>query len=125
VTDVFGSLREFGQLKGNINGLAALLLTLIPFLILAFGTVFLVYRLYILERRRRRTLDRLFELELAELAGLEGKMDLLAEKGAKGREQFRAEFETAKANILRQLKPDFGKPVDGKAAPPPAEPPKA
>jgi hypothetical protein len=112
VKDVFGSVRELGQLRGEMTGLVALLLTMIPFLALTFGIVLLIYRLYLLERRRRRTLDRLFELELAELAALEGKLDLLAEKGARGRQQFKEEFEAAKANILRQIKPDYARPVE-------------
>lgn len=115
--DVLRSFRELGSLSGNMSGMIALLLTMLPALALGFGIVFLGYRLYLLERRRRRTLDRLFELELAELASLEGKLDLLAEKGAKGREQFKEEFQSAKENILRQIKPNYGKPVDGKAAP--------
>jgi hypothetical protein len=51
-------------------------------------------------------------MELAELAALEGKLDLLGEKGSKGKAQYQEEFKRAKENILRQLKPDFAKPVD-------------
>ena len=62
-------------------------------------------------------LDRLFEMELNELAALEGKMDLLGEKGVKGREQYREEFKKAKENILRQLRPDYAKPIAAAATP--------
>ncbi|HSI20501.1 MAG TPA: cohesin domain-containing protein [Verrucomicrobiae bacterium] len=123
VRDVFGTLGDFKSLTGDTTGAIALLLTMIPALALAFAIMVLVYRLYLLERRRRRTLDRLFELELSELASLEGKLDLLAEKGAKGKEQFKEEFKAAKENILRQIKPDYGKAVESpkkKAEEPPA-----
>jgi outer membrane biosynthesis protein TonB len=116
--DLFSVFKNAGQLKGSLSGVIALLLTMIPILGLLCAIFFMVYRLYLLERRRRRTLDRLFEMELSELAGLEGKMDLLGEKGVKGREQYREEFKKAKENILRQIKPDYNKPVDApKAAP--------
>lgn len=111
---LFGSLRDISKVAGNTGGLVALLITVIPFLALVFGILLFGYRLYSLERRRRRTLDRLFEMELAELAALEGKMDLLAEKGSKGREQYREEFQKAKENILRQVKPDYGRPLETK-----------
>ena len=55
-------------------------------------------------------------MELSELAALEGKMDLLAEKGASGREQYRQEFEKTKEKILRQLKPNYGQPIEAIAA---------
>lgn len=122
IQDLLASFREFGSLKNGASSLIAVLLASIPFLVLAFGTVFIVYRLYMLERRRRRTLDRLFELELSELASLEGKLDLLSEKGQKGKQQFKEEFQTAKENILRQIKPNYGKPVEAaKTAPAPEE----
>ena len=104
------------------------MLTLIPLLALSLAIVFFIYRLYILERRRRRTLDRLFEMELSELSALEGKMDLLAEKGTKGREEYRQEFEKSKEAILRQIHPDYGSPIDkvtAKKAEAPAAPPAA
>ncbi len=124
---LFGSLRDISKVGANTGGLIALLITVIPFLALIFGIMLFGYRLYNLERRRRRTLDRLFEMELAELAALEGKMDLLAEKGSKGREQYREEFQKAKENILRQVKPEYGKPIDPvkKEAPKTAEAPSA
>jgi uncharacterized membrane protein YgcG len=114
--DVFAS---FGSLKGGADttGSIALLLAMIPGLAILCAILFLIYRLYGLEQRRRRTLDRLFEMELSELAALEGKMDLLAEKGTKGREEYREEFEKTKEKILRQLKPSYGKPVDPEPAP--------
>lgn len=120
ISDVLSSLRDAKSLGGNPSGIVAILATMIPFLLIVFGILFVGYRLYMLERRRRRTLDRLFELELAELAALEGKLDLLSEKGGNGRQKFKEEFESAKANILRQIKPDFGKPVDDKKEPPAA-----
>lgn len=125
--DFMNSFKELGSLKKDIPGLAVVLISLIPVLGMTLAAVFFLYRIYIMERRRRRTLDRLFEMELSELAALEGKLDLLAEKGAKGREQYRQEFQQAKENILRQLRPDYNKPIDApkkaKAAPDkPAEP---
>jgi hypothetical protein len=99
-----------------MSGALAILVTIIPFIIILIAIAFMIYRLFLLERRRKRTLDRLFEVELSELAALEGKLDLLGEKGIKGREQYREEFKKAKENILRQIRPDYGKPV-GKAAP--------
>jgi hypothetical protein len=116
IKDIFGSITELKSVKGNISGIIALMLTLIPVLLIGFATVFMGYRLYLLERRRRRTLDRLFELELSELAALEGKLDLLAEKGTKGRQEFKEEFQAVKENILRQIKPDYNRPVDAPKA---------
>jgi hypothetical protein len=110
--DILGSAGDLSILGRNATGVVALLLTTIPFLALALGIVFLAYRLYIMERRRRHTLDRLFEMQLAEFAALEGKLDLLAEKGSKGREQYREEFKKAKDHILRELKPEYGKKAD-------------
>jgi hypothetical protein len=110
--NVFSSFGDLKSITKDTTGLAALMIGLVPFLSLTLAIVFFTYRLYLLERRRKRTLDRLFEMELGELASLEGKLDLLAEKGAKGREQYREEFQHAKENILRQLKPDFNKPVE-------------
>jgi hypothetical protein len=123
IKDIFGSLGELKGLGGNLSGIVALMLTMIPFLLILFAIVFLGYRLYLLERRRRRTLDRLFELELSELASLEGKLDLLAEKGTKGRQEFKEEFQAVKENILRQIKPEYNKPVDApKQKPDPGKP---
>ncbi len=123
IKDIFGSLKELKSAGGNLSGIIALLLTMIPILLIAFAIVFFGYRLYILERRRRRTLDRLFELELSELASLEGKLDLLSEKGPKGKQQFKDEFQAVKENILRQIKPEYNKPVDNakKAEEPPTK----
>jgi hypothetical protein len=112
IKDVFGSLKDVPKLFGQAAGVFAVLLILIPVLALILAIVYLIYRLYILERRRRRILDRLFEMELSELASLEGKLDLLSDKGAKGREQYKEEFEEAKERILRQLKPDYNQPID-------------
>lgn len=111
--DILRSAKEMGSLKGNTSSLVALMVTTIPFLAILLAIVYLIYRLYMLERRRRRTLDRLFEMELSELAALEGKLDLLSEKGNKGRDQYKEEFRKVKENILRQLKPDFAKPIEG------------
>jgi hypothetical protein len=113
---VLTSIREIGKSPNSTISSVAFLITLLPFLALLFGAVFLGFRLYVLEQRRRRTMDRLFEMELAELAGLEGKMDLLAEKGQKGREQYKEEFEKAKENILRQVKPQYGKATEAAAS---------
>ena len=118
--DIFTSLGSLKSIKGDYTGIIALLLAMIPVLGFACAILFLAYRLFTLERVRRRTLDRLFESELSELAALEGKMDLLAEKGPKGREQYREEFKTAKEHILRQIRPDYGKPATGEK--PPATP---
>lgn len=131
-SDLFGVFKNAGSLKNDLSGALALMVTMIPVLGLLCAILFMVYRLYLLERRRRRTLDRLFEMELSELAALEGKMDLLGEKGAKGREQYRDEFRKAKENILRQIRPDYGRPVDSAKStpkpeaktPPPTETPK-
>ena len=110
--DILRSAKDMGSLKGNTSSLIALMVTTIPFLAILLAILFLVYRLYMLERRRRRTIDRLFEMELSELAALEGKLDLLSEKGTKGRDVYREEFRKVKENILRQLKPDFAKPIE-------------
>jgi|GEM_PF-4427036 len=109
---ILASSKDIKNLHTSPAGVIALMVTTIPFLALVLAILFLGYRLYMMERRRRHTLDRLFEMELSELAALEGKIDLLAEKGPKGREQYKEEFEKAKENILRQLKPGFGKPVE-------------
>jgi hypothetical protein len=113
IQDIFSASRNIGKLGGNLTGVVALLIAVVPFLALLLAILYLAYRLYMMERRRKRTLDRLFEMELAELAALEGKLDLLGEKGSKGKAQYQEEFKRAKENILRQLKPDFAKPVDG------------
>ena len=113
IQDIFSAGRNIGKLGGNLTGVVALLIAVVPFLALLLAILYLAYRLYMMERRRKRTLDRLFEMELAELAALEGKLDLLGEKGSKGKAQYQEEFKRAKENILRQLKPDFAKPVDG------------
>jgi hypothetical protein len=110
--DLFNNIKTFKFSKTDLSGLVALLLTLIPFLALLFALALLIYRLYLLERHRKRTMDRLFEMELSELASLEGKMDLLSEKGSKGKEEYKQEFESSKERILRQLRPDYGKPVE-------------
>lgn len=110
--DLFNNIKTFKFSKTDLSGLVALLLTLIPFLALLFALALLIYRLYLLERHRKRTMDRLFEMELSELAALEGKMDLLSEKGSKGKEEYKQEFESSKERILRQLRPDYGKPVE-------------
>jgi len=122
--DMFMAVQSFRLSGRDYSGTAALLLTLLPFMAFLFAIVFFAYRLYRLERRRHRTMDRLFELELSELAALEGKMDLLAEKGTKGREEYRDEFNKTKEHILRQLRPDYGKPIEEASTPksqPPAE----
>ncbi|CAN5130533.1 hypothetical protein BH11PAT4_BH11PAT4_1300 [soil metagenome] len=112
IQDIFNASRNIGKLGGNLTGVVALLIAVVPFLALLLAILYLAYRLYMMERRRKRTLDRLFEMELAELAALEGKLDLLGDKGSKGKAQYQEEFKRAKENILRQLKPDFAKPVD-------------
>ncbi len=111
-SDVFKSLGNIKSLGGDTTGLFALLLAMIPVLGLFCAILFFIYRLFALDKQRRRSMDRLFEMELSELAALEGKMDLLAEKGTKGREQYREEFRLAKEHILRQIKPDYAKPVE-------------
>jgi cell division septation protein DedD len=111
-TDLFTSLKGIGGLKNESTGVVALLLTLLPVLALIFAILFVIFRLAKQEKRRKRTLDRLFEMELSELAALEAKMDLLSEKGTKGRDEYREEFRMTKEKILRELKPDYAKPVD-------------
>lgn len=117
LSDLIGSLKQITLLPKDGTGAAALLLTLIPVLALALAIVFFLYRLYVLESKRRRSLNRLFELELSELSALEGKMDLLVEKGNKGRQQYVEEFEKTKQHILQQLRPDYGKPVEPTVVP--------
>lgn len=121
-SDLLKNLKSFKLTGKDSSGLVAILLTLIPFMLLLLAVVYFIYRLYLLERRRRRTLDRLFELELSELSALEGKMDLLAEKGSKGRAQYREEFKKSKESILRQLRPDYAKPIDSKKPEEPTKP---
>ncbi|MBU6389706.1 hypothetical protein KGQ71_04300 [Patescibacteria group bacterium] len=124
--DVLKSLKELKSVPKDVTGLIAVIFTGVPFLIAVVALLFFAYRLYLLERRKRRTMDRLFEMELSELSALEGKLDILSEKGTKGREQYREEFQKAKDNILRQLRPDYGKPVSPSApATPSATPPAA
>jgi hypothetical protein len=123
IQDILASSKDLKNLHSSPAGVIALMVTTIPFLALTLAILFLAFRLYTMERRRRNTLDRLFEMELSELAALEGKLDLLAEKVTKGREQYREEFKHAKENILRQLKPNFGKALDPDSKP--AEPPAA
>lgn len=109
--DNLAALKNLKTAGSQISSLIAVLLILLPILALILAIVYMLYRLYILERRRRRTLDRLFEMELSEFAALEGKLDVLSTKGAKGREEYQDEFSKAKERILRQLRPDFNKPV--------------
>lgn len=110
-SDLFATVKDARSIFKSITGVIAILIAIIPILLIILAIVYFLYRLYILERRRKRTLDRLFEMELSELAALEGKLDLLAEKGAKGRDEYREEFRKTKEHILRQLKPEFGKGV--------------
>jgi hypothetical protein len=112
IQDILASSKDIRNLHSSPAGVIALMVTTIPFLALLLAILFLGYRLYMMERRRKGTLERLFEMELSELAALEGKLDLLAEKGTKGREQYREEFKKSKENILRQLKPGYGKAMD-------------
>jgi hypothetical protein len=123
--DLLDSVQKFKDARKDVSGAVALLIALIPVLLIALAITFFAYRLYLLERRRRRTLDRLFEMELAELAALEGKMDLLSEKGTKGKELYKEEFQKAKDNILRQLRPSYGKPLEKPASSGPDVPPPA
>ena len=111
VAEVFRSLSDIKSLAGSMTGLLAIMAGIVPILALVFGILILVYRLFLLDKRRRRTMDRLFELELAELSALEGKLDLLSEKGTKGKELYQAEFKKVKDEILRQIKPEFDKPI--------------
>ena len=78
---ILASSKDLKSLHTSPAGVIALMVTTIPFLALVMAILFLAFRLYNMESRRRRTLDRLFEMELSELAALEGKLDLLAEKG--------------------------------------------
>ena len=121
--DLLSNAKSFRINKNSdTSGLFAILLTFFPLLGVVGAIVFFTYRLYLLEHHRRRRMSLLFEAQLAELAALEGKMDLLAEKGAKGREQYREEFDRAKERILQQVNPNYNK----KVAPLPEEaPPKA
>jgi hypothetical protein len=112
ISNLFSSLGHFSLLPKDPTGAIALFIFLIPLLAILLAILYLFYRIYLLGKKRQRTMDHLFEMELQELAALEGKMDLLAEKGLKGREEYKEEFEKAKANILRQLRPDYGKPAD-------------
>ena len=112
LSDLFASFKTIGKSPKDVTGTVALLLALLPTMAIFLAILFFLYRLLAMEKRRRKTLDRLFEMELSELSALEGKMDLLSEKGAKGKEQYKEEFEKAKANILREIHPDYGKPVD-------------
>ena len=111
-SDLISSLKQIKLLPKDGTGAVALILTTLPALALLLATVYFIYRLYLLETRRKRAMNRLFELELSELSSLEGKMDLLVEKGAKGRQQYTEEFEKTKQHILQQIRPDYGKPVD-------------
>lgn len=108
VRDVFASLKNVKKIGTEITGMLAILLLVIPALGLALAIAYLIYRLYILERRRKKTLDRLFEMELSEFAALEGKLSLLS-GNSKDKAQYMEEFRKSKENILKQLKPDFGK----------------
>ena len=112
VQDILQSSKDLSKLGTSASGVVALLITTLPFLAMILAILFLIFRLYSMEHRRRRTLDRLFELELAEMSALEGKLDLLSEKGTKGRDEYRAEFQRTKESILRQLKPTFNKPIE-------------
>jgi len=122
IGDLFSSLKGIGSLKNEATGLIALLLILFPFTAILLAILFFIYRLYAMGKQRRRTMDRLFEMELSELAALEAKMDLLSEKGTKGRDQYREEFRISKEKILRELKPDYGKPIEGLEKPAAATP---
>ena len=108
VRDVFSSLSNLKKIGDQVTGVIAILLLIIPALGLGLAIAYLLYRLYILERRRKKTIDRLFEMELNEFATLEGKLDLLS-GNSKDKEQYMEEFRKAKESILKQLKPDFGR----------------
>lgn len=130
VQDVFKSFSDFKKMTSSLTGLMAIMAAVIPMLALIFGILLLAYRVLMLDRKRKRAADRLFELELAELSALEGKLDLLSEKGTKSREQYRDEFKKVKENILRQIKPEYGKSISADTEPeptatetPPSNPP--
>ena len=110
--DFVNSLHEISHSPNNYIGLGALLLIMVPLFLCVLAVMFFLYRVYGLERKRHRAQDRLFEMELSELAALEAKMELLAEKGPKGREEYREEFHKTKNSILRQIHPDYDRPVD-------------
>lgn len=116
LTDFLSSMHELSRTPKNMTGFVALLVILIPLLLLLLALAYFFYRIYLLEKRRRRAQERLFELELTELAALEGKMDLLADKGPKGREEYRQEFRKVKDTILRQIHPEYDTPVDPPAS---------
>ena len=117
LTDFLSSMHELSRTPKNMTGFVAMLLILIPLLLLLLALSFFFYRTFLLEKRRRRAQERLFELELTELAALEGKMDLLAEKGTKGREAYRQEFRKVKDTILRQIHPEYDMPIDPPSSP--------
>lgn len=102
---LFQSFQEVKTVQKDTPGLIVVLISLIPFLLFALAAIFFLYRLYALEKRRRRSMDQLLELGLSEISSLEGKIDLLGEKGPDGIEQYKEEFKKAKENILGQLKP--------------------
>ncbi len=93
--------------QGYFNNAAAALLFILPLLILIIMVAFMSIRMFQMTRRRQREIELLFEHELGELAALESKMDILNEKGSKGKDEFRQEFERTRDELLREIKPDY------------------
>lgn len=93
--------------QGYFNNTVAALLFILPILVLLIMVGFMSLRMYQMSRRRQREIELLFEHEIGELAALESKMDLINEKGDKGKLEFRQEFERTKDQILKEIRPEY------------------
>lgn len=95
------------QVQGYFNNTLTALLFVLPILCLMIMVAFMSLRMFQMTRRRQREIELLFEHELGELAALESKMDIINEKGDKGKEEFKEEFKRTKDQILKEIKSDY------------------
>jgi len=94
-------------IQGYFNNTVSTLLFVVPILLLLLMVAFMSLKIYQMNRRRQREIELLFEHEFGELSALESKMDLLNEKSGKGKDNFKAEFERTRDQILKEIRPDF------------------
>jgi len=78
-----------------------------PTLLLLMLVFHLGVKLYFTKKRRYLEIERLFENQLGTLSALEGKLDLLDQKGGQGKEKFLNEFAEAKNHLLSDVNPNY------------------
>lgn len=103
--NLFDSFQEVKTVKKDTPGLIVILVSLAPFLLIGIAALYFLFRLYSLEKKRKRTMDQILEMGLSEIAALEGKLDLLSMKGGEGKELYKEEFKKAKENLQNKLQP--------------------